>query len=140
MATDKHSISLPLQLSIMGLVIINMANGVIHLIRHLMWSQLSLWLTLTIITGILAVLLSWQILYLVDRHHINYGFQLGGFWVIITFIIDFFIYILPRSGSVTDTYAMVSDKLLWYYGTLLIAPTCVGIFHTLRVSKRDKTL
>ena len=137
MVNDKQSISLPLQLSIMGLVIINMSNGVIHLIRYLMWSQLNVWLTLTIASGVLAAIMSWQILYLVDQHHINYGFQLGGLWVIITFIIDFFIYILPSSGSVTDTYAVLSGKLLWYYGTLWIAPTCVGIIHVLRINKRN---
>ncbi|MBS1271324.1 MAG: hypothetical protein MAGBODY4_00453 [Candidatus Marinimicrobia bacterium] len=120
----------------MGVVIINMTNGIVHLVRYLLWSQLAVWTTLTVIVGILAGILSWQILQLIDQHRINYGFQLGGLWVIITFLLDFFIYILPQPGTVTDVYARLSNKLLVYYGILLIIPTLAGIVQTIQNQER----
>jgi len=136
MKSQDSSFSLPLQLGLMGVVIINMANGIVHLIRYLLWSQLAVWSTLAIIAGLLSGILSWQILQLIDHHRINYGFQLGGLWVIITFLLDFFIYILPQQGTVTDAYAELSNKLLVYYGVILVMPTLVGIVQTLRNQER----
>lgn len=121
----------------MGALIINMMNGVIHLFRALIWAQINIWLTLTILGVLVAAVLSWQILQLIDIQHINYGFQLGGLWVITTAILDFFLYILPREGSITSAYAQLSNTLLLYYSLILGIPTLVGIVHAIRAKERN---
>lgn len=132
MASEKQEMSLTLILAIMGIVIINMTIGILHIIRLLIWEQMNVWGTLPIVIGALTLFMSWQILQLVNSHLINFGFQLGGLWAVTTFILDFFLYILPRPGSATDSLAQLSSYLLTHYGIILSIPTVIGIFHSIR--------
>ncbi len=67
----------------------------------------------------------------------NYGFQLGGLWLVSTFIVDFFLYILPSRETVTDIYAKLGDQLLIHYSVILAAPTVVGFIHFLRSKQQE---
>jgi len=135
MSDQKTTLSLPVQLALFGVFILNLAIGIVHLLAALVSEQFPLWTILPILTAILTIFMSWQILQLVDSHHVNFGFQLGGLWLVTTAVVDFFLYILPAQGSVTDRFAELANELLVHYLVILAAPTVIGIIQYVRVSK-----
>jgi len=129
-------LSAPLHLAILAFVILNLTFGIIHVFQLLVWKSLPVWKMLPYLCAVLTGLLSWQILLLIDNRLINFGFQLGGLWVLATFILDFFLYIVPEPGPVSATLARLSDQLLLYYGIMLFEPTLIGIIRAAQNQKR----
>lgn len=137
MSSTKIKLSFPVQLALFGIFILNLAIGILHLLGRLMPAGYPLWVLIPFVTAVLSIFMSWQILQLVDSNQVNYGFQLGGLWLVSTFLIDFLLYILPGQGTVTNTYAKLSDQLLIHYMVILAAPTVVGFVHLLRSKKQE---
>ena len=124
-------------LTLMGVVIINLTIGIVHILNYLLISNASVWNFLPIVDAILIFFLSWQILQIVNTNHVNFGFQLGGLWAVATFIFDFFLYILPQPGSATDAIAAISSSLLIHYGVIILVPVLIGMYHLIRRKLKD---
>lgn len=137
MAEEKQEMSLTLVLTLMGMIIINLTIGIVHIVNYLFLSNASVWNILPFVDAVLIFFLSWQILQIVNSHHINFGFQLGGLWAVATFILDFFLYILPQPGSSTDAIAAISTSLFIHYGIIIIIPSLIGVFHAIRRKLKD---
>ena len=129
--------SLTMVLTLMGVVIINLTIGIVHILNYLLISNASVWNFLPIVDAILIFFLSWQILQIVTTNHVNFGFQLGGLWAVATFIFDFFLYILPQPGSATDAIAAISSSLLIHYGAIILIPVLIGMYHLIRRKLKD---
>lgn len=125
-------LSMSVQLALFGIIILNLAIGILHLMGRLVPGKFPVWVLIPVVGFALTVFMSWQILQLVGSNQVNFGFQLGGLWVITTAVLDFFLYILPRQESIFNTYAQLSNQLLIHYLVILLAPTTVGIIQYLR--------
>mgnify|MGYP006305407323 CR=1 FL=1 len=132
MTEEKQEMSLTMVLTLMGVVIINLTIGIVHIVNYLFLSNASVWNILPIVDAVLIFFLSWQILQIVNTNHVNFGFQLGGLWAVATFILDFFLYILPQPGSATDAIAAISSSLFIHYGVIILIPVLIGMYHLIR--------
>ncbi|HKJ67932.1 MAG TPA: hypothetical protein VKA68_08240 [bacterium] len=137
MSSKKIKLSFPVQLALFGIFILNLAIGILHLLARLVSPRFPLWIVIPCVTAGLSIFMSWQILQLVESNQMNYGFQLGGLWLVSTFIVDFFLYILPSRETVTDIYEKLGDQLLIHYSVILAAPTVVGFIHFLRSKQQE---
>ncbi len=137
MAEQNNGMSLTLVLTLMGAVIINLSTAIVHINIVLFLDDYMVWSILPFIIGLLTLFLSWRILLIVSNNHINFGFQLGGLWAFVTFIFDFFLYILPDEGSVVDSIAEISGSLLLYYGLIILIPVVIGLYHSIRMRQKD---
>ena len=121
-----------LQLALLGVVILNMAIGIIHLIRGLFWTSMNVWALLPVVTGLITLFMSWQLLQLADHHLVNFGFQLGVLWAFATLLFDLGLYLIPRPGGLINTIGSMADRLIIHYGTIILVPTIVGAIYWVR--------
>ena len=128
---------MPVQLALLAAVILNIAIGIVHVLGFLIGDRFPVWSILPYVDGIFIVVLSWQLLQLVDYHRINFGFQLGGLLAVGTFILDLFLYIIPEPGTMTDVIARLHHKLLIHYGVIFFAPFLVAILRTLMLRLKE---
>ncbi len=137
MSRKTESLSVPVQLALLATVILNLAIGIIHVLGILIGSSFKVWQILPYVDTILLAVLSWQLLQLVDYRRINFGFQLGGLLTVATFILDFFLYIIPKSGTVTDTIAQLQHKLIIHYGVIFLTPLLIAILQTIWIHIKE---
>jgi|GEM_PF-1648797 len=121
--------SVRLQLALLGVVILNMAIGVLHLVRFMFWPGLNLWGMLPIVTILITLFMSWMLLQLVDVNHINFGFQLGVLWMGATFLFDLGLYLFPKPGGILHTIKTMWRQLAVHYGVIVLTPMVVGIIY-----------
>lgn len=137
MAKETTPLSVPGQLALLAAVILNIAIAIVHVLGFLIGEHFPVWTILPYLDGVITVVLSWQLFQLVDTHRINFGFQLGGLLVVGTFILDLFLYIIPKPGTVTDTIGQLHQKLLLHYGVIFFAPFLIAILRTLWIQLKE---
>jgi len=135
MSAKKNQLSMAVQLALFGIIILNLAIGIVHLLGRLIPGTFPVWEILPYVSFALTVFMSWQILQLVGSSQINFGFQLGGLWVVISALVDFLLYILPHRGPVLNTYAELSNHLLINYLVIFLAPTAIGVIQRVRSNR-----
>jgi len=136
MSAKKIKLSMSVQLALFGIIILNLAIGILHLLGRLIPGKFPVWEIIPFVAFALTVFMSWQILQLVGSNQINFGFQLGGLWMVTSALLDFLLYILPRQEPVLNTYAQLSNKLLIHYLVILLAPTAIGIIQHVRSNRQ----
>jgi len=137
MSNNSDSLSIPVQLALLAGVILNLAIGIVHVVGALVGEGFNVWQILPYLDAILLIILSWQLLQLVDYHRLNFSFQLGGMFVVGTFILDFFLYIIPKPGTITDTIAQLQHKLIIHYGVIFLTPMLVAILQTIWIRIKE---
>lgn len=137
MSNNSDSLSIPVQLALLAGVILNLAIGIVHVVGALVGEGFNVWQILPYLDAILLIILSWQLLQLVDYHRLNFSFQLGGMFAVGTFILDFFLYIIPKPGTITDTIAQLQHKLIIHYGVIFLTPMLVAILQTIWIRIKE---